>query len=233
VWKKAFFNALDTIRAVEWNGQYWLANGYTSIYKSYDGYLWDLFTPSSGGFFNCLGWNGTRWLTGGYGIDGTQTMQSLTATDVVWEPCSDFTNTNITNLFGQVNNFANRVLLPNSPPPPTPSIITSNRPPTLADGNIGDTWVYNANGTVTNTYGPKYEEVTYGRGGSVYFANSPRQGFAYTISGSSNYDIGTGDYTINWWMFVPKKQIIDSTVAQGNIFFINSTLNYILTCSSV
>jgi hypothetical protein len=204
VWKKAFYTALDSIRAVEWNGQYWLANGYNNIYNSYDGYVWDLFVPSTSGFFNCLGWNGTRWLTGGYaiGTSGVDTMQSLTATDTAWAPCTDFADTTKTQLFGQVNNFANRVLLPNTPPPPAAAIITSDRPPTATDGNIGDTWVYKA-GPVTTTYGPKFEDVAYGPGGSVYFGNN-NQSLTYTTSGSSNYDIGTNDYTINWWMNVPQ-----------------------------
>jgi hypothetical protein len=206
VWKKSFYSGVDSIRAVEWNGQYWLANGYTNIYKSYDGYVWDLFVPSSSGFFNCLGWNGTRWLTGGYaiGTSGIDTMQSLTATDTEWKPCTDFTDTTNTQLFGQVNNFANRVLLPNSPPPPATAIITSDRPPTTNDGNIGDTWVYKAVGVPINTYGPKFEDVSYGQGGSVYFGSDNRS-YAVTASGSSNYDIGVNDYTINWWMNVPQR----------------------------
>jgi hypothetical protein len=208
VWKKAFYTqALLSFLAVEWNGQYWLAIGYNTIYKSYDGYVWDLFTPSSSGFFNCTGWNGTRWLTGGYGIDGTQTMQSLTATDTAWAPCTDFTNTSITTLFTQTNNFANRVLLPNCPPPPVAAIHTSNRPPTSADGQIGDTWVWSGPGVPTNTYGPKYEIVPYGIGGSVYFSKTSNYNLAQTTTGSSNYDIGSNDYTINWWMSVPQHTV--------------------------
>jgi hypothetical protein len=223
VWKKAFYTGIDSIRAVEWNGQYWLANGYTGIYKSYDGYVWDPFVPSTSGFFNCLGWNGTRWLTGGYAIgnSGIDTMQSLTATDTEWKPCTDFADTTNTQLFGQVNNFANRVLLPNSQPPPAPTILTSSLPPSAADGNIGDTWVYKADSGVINTYGPKFENVSYGQGGSVYFGSVGRS-IANTTSGSLNYDIGTKDYTINWWMTSSRPRASNDPGGTLSIFSIAS-----------
>jgi hypothetical protein len=207
-WKKVFYSALQDNRAVEWNGQYWLANGYNGVYKSYDGYTWDLFSPIAGGFFNCLGWNGTRWLLGGYGIDGVNTMVSATATDTSWNPCVDFTSLTTNILFGQVNNIANRVLLPNAAPPPAAAVHTRNDnggPPDINVGNIGDTYIsLGANGKPTNQYGPKFEDVSGGIGGSVYFsATQPSNNWAYTTTGSPNYDIGTRDYTINWWMSSP------------------------------
>jgi len=220
-WKRVFYSAAQADnRGVEWNGQYWLTNGYTGVYKSYDGYTWDAFVPGAGGFFNCLGWNGTRWLAGGYGINGTNTMVSLTATDVAWAPCVDFTNTSINVLFNQVNNFANRVLLPNTPPPPAAAVHTRNDnggPPDANVGNIGDTYIsLGANGKPTNTYGPKYEVASYGTGGAVFFsASQPYRNWAHTATGSPNYNIGTRDYTINWWMSSP----VDVS-ASGPIFSI-------------
>ena len=235
-WKEAFFTQASTMeefKALEWNGQYWLAVGYGSVYKSYDGFVWDIFAPSTSGYISCLGWNGTRWTVGGYAIGiSTDTMRGLTATSEDWSACTDFSDTTVTNLFSQVNNFANRVLLPNSPPVPGGAIHTSNRPPTSEDGKLGDTWVYSDTNKPTNTYGPKYEVVSYGTHGSVYFGADPTINSVSTASGSSNYNIGTRDYTVNWWMRVPYQQITSTTNAIGTIFKIESENSSITSLGS-
>jgi hypothetical protein len=117
-WKRAASLGGAAVTAVEWNGQYWLAatdGGY--VWTSYDGYIWKYMLPYAVGHAFSLGWNGLRWTIGGYalGFSGVDTLQTLKPTDAAWATATSYELPRTVALFGQVNNFANRTLLPNSP----------------------------------------------------------------------------------------------------------------------
>ena len=211
VWKNAA--SVPALTAVEWNGQYWLGstNG-SNIWTSYDGYIWKLMNPTTTGNAYALGWNGLRWFAGGYGFlpSGVATMTSLKLTDTEWKECVSYDDPTVTQLFVQVNNFANRTLLPNSPLLPPSAVIqglAAVSTPPLDVGNYGDYYSSPSNtSNPANFWGPKFEDTNYGMGGSMNFLDSLAfsGGGAYDLStASSNYDISTGDFTLNWWMYAP------------------------------
>ena len=211
VWKNAA--SVPALTAVEWNGQYWLgATNGGNIWTSYDGYIWKLMSPTTSGNAYALGWNGLRWFAGGYGFlpSGLATMTSLKLTDSEWKESVSYDDPTITQLFVQVNNFANRTLLPNSPILPPSAVIqgiAAVSTPPLDVGNYGDYYSSPSNTTnPANFWGPKFEDTNYGLGGSMNFLETVAHngGGAYDASTtSSNYDISTGDFTLNWWMYAP------------------------------
>jgi len=200
--------------SVEWNGQYWLLGVQSGlVMRSPDGYSWMVMEPKLNQVMRSIGWNGLRWLQGGTAAgEGATSIHSLESTDTEWKRSQSYSDTGseVRDLFSNVYNFANRTLLPNSPLLP-PSAIIAGVPaivsPPLNVGNVGDYYSSPATATTPrNEWGPKFEDVNYASGGSMNFLGSTDLIFApgtYTQSGSSNYDIGTGPFAFNWWIYAP------------------------------
>jgi hypothetical protein len=212
-WKTTGYSTLGNTQSLEWNGQYWLlAHSAGYVMKSYDGYVWTVLQPLLNKYLYCLGWNGLRWVAGGTTFEeNDSTIYSLKPTDTEWRDSTDNLDSSVSNVLLQVNNFANRTLLPNAPLIPGTSTINGTVPgiayPPITAGNVGDYYRSPGGSNVpANTWGPKIEEVNYGLGGSMNFLAS-QYDFASPITstseGSANYNIGTGSFAINWWMYAP------------------------------
>ena len=212
-WKSTGFSTLGNAQSVEWNGQYWiLAHSAGYLMKSYDGYVWSVLQPLLNKYVYCLGWNGLRWVAGGTATEeNDSTIHSLKPTDTAWQNSTDNMDSTISNVLLQVNNFANRTLLPNAPLIPATTTVVGTVPgiasPPITVGNIGDYYTSPlATNIPLNTWGPKFEDVNYGLGGSMNFLASQydfASPIASTSEGSVNYNIGTGSFAINWWMYAP------------------------------
>ena len=206
-WKQAAAFTDNTIVAVEWSGQYWIASTLGQyVWRSYDGYTWTFMNPGFVGFTYCIGWNGLRLMVGGYNLGlSDSAIMSLKPTNTTWQPAVDAANPTVTGIFGQVNNFANRTLLPNAPIIPASAVITCNVvPPPTTLGKLGDYYnVPSATGLPGAYYGPKFEDTTYGSNGSVSFllTSTISQAGVVTTNPSTGYIINTSDFAINWWMY--------------------------------
>jgi len=207
IWKEAAAFTDNAVIAVEWTGQYWIASTLGQyVWRSYDGYTWTFMNPGFAGFTYCIGWNGLRLMVGGYSLGPTvSTIMSLKPTNTSWQPAVDASDATITQIFGQVNNFANRTLLPNAPLIPASAVINCNVvPPPTTLGKLGDYYnVPSAIGLPSAYYGPKFEDTTYGSNGSVSFllTSTISQAGVVTTNPSTGYIINTSDFAINWWMY--------------------------------
>jgi hypothetical protein len=210
------------INAIQWNGQQWLAIGFTSTtFHSFDGYLWTPGENLGGQPPYAVGWNGTYWFVGGQSFalgDGVGTLLYSSNVAGPWEasvkvsPNDPNNPTQLPILDATVSGFANRVLLPNCPITSNVNFFKQPGAPSLSVGQIGDYYIDSAKGWA---YGPKTADYEFGSGGSVFFVPATT---VTTQSASEVFNVGLSDFTANFFIY----PTVLPTELSANIFLVDN-----------
>ena len=213
------------INAIQWNGQQWLAIGFTSTtFYSSDGYVWTAGVNVGGQPPFAVGWNGTYWFLGGQSFaigDGIATLLYSSNVAGPWEvsiktsPSDPNNPTQIPILDTDVTGFANRVLLPNCPITSNVNFFNQSGAPSLDLGNVGDYYIDSTNGYA---YGPKEADYEFASGGSVFFTPTMT---VTTLSASEVFNVGLSDFTVNFFMY-PTVLPSLTTITPASIFFVDN-----------